>query len=372
MLRASRKRRLRSAFAFTLVEMLVVISIIAVLASLVLAGIQSVRGDARRITCSNNLRNLFFAVQHFEASKGNLPASRAFWNDPVYKASSSMPTSWTAASAPSQTLTWVHEVMPYIERQDLKTQVEGQLASGGSVQMVAGRLNLVLCPSHPIEEAFSVNSGTKQKYSPLSYAANGGVLDNTSMANPQYGFDWPQNGLFDNRLKGTTKNSPESQLKIYTSSLSQVANGDGCTNTILLVDNVYLEEWNFAPTEVHVCIVWDDLNYPKPLQSLSVNSNLDKPDSLLNLYNQGPNYVLPYARPASFHPGGFNVAFCDGRVKFVAQTIAYEVYMHLMTSSGRRYQPAGFKTLAPPPFPPALTSNAVQNVFQGALEEGSY
>src|SRR5439155_16857114 len=143
-----------------------------------------------------------------------------------------------------------HEMMPYIERQDLRTQVEGYLASGGSVQMVAGRLNIVVCPSRPIEETFSMNSGTKQKYSPLSYACNGGVLDNTSMVNPQYGFDWPQNGVFDNRLKGSTKNPPESQLKVHESSLSQIVNGDGRTNTILFADNSYLEEWNFAPTDI--------------------------------------------------------------------------------------------------------------------------
>ena len=108
------------------------------------------------------------------------------------------------------------------------------------------------------------------------------------------------------------------------------------------------------------------------MQSLSSNSSLDKQDSLLNLYNRGPNDVLPYARPASYHPGGFMVAFCDGRVKFVSETIAYEVYMHLMTSNGRKYQPAGMKTLPAPPPPPTLTSNAVQNVFQGTLDEGSY
>src|SRR5439155_13412918 len=104
-------RRSNSQFAicnlrsgFTLVEMLVVISIIALLASLLLPAIQAAREMARRMQCGNNLRNLYIATFNFESAKGYLPPSRTFWNDPTYKTSASMPQSWTAASAPSQTL----------------------------------------------------------------------------------------------------------------------------------------------------------------------------------------------------------------------------------------------------------------------------
>ena len=80
MSRASRKRQFCGDGAFTLVEMLVVISIIAVLASLILPATVMVREAARRLLCSNNLHNLFLAVQQFETSHGHLPASRTFWN----------------------------------------------------------------------------------------------------------------------------------------------------------------------------------------------------------------------------------------------------------------------------------------------------
>jgi prepilin-type N-terminal cleavage/methylation domain-containing protein/prepilin-type processing-associated H-X9-DG protein len=367
---AMRRLPLRRRHAFTLVEMLVVISIIALLVAITLPALGAARGIALRISCGNNLHNLALAAQQFEGSKGHSPASRTFWNAPAYKSSGAMPINWNAPAAPSQTLTWVHELLPYLERQDLREQVEGYLSNKGSVQMVVGRLNAVLCPSDPTDGTISTNSGTNQKYSQLSYACNGGVSDNTSLANPQFGFDWPQNGVFDNRLKGSTKNPPESQLTVHESSLIRIP--DGSANTILFAENIDLEEWNFAPSEFHACIVWDDLNYPKPVQSLGTNRSADKPDTLLNLYNQGVNYALPYARPASTHPNGFNVAFCDGRVKFVSETIAYEVYMHLMTSQGRKYQLAGMRTLSPPPPPPATTSNAVQNVLQGTFDEGNY
>src|SRR5690242_15045060 len=146
MLRISKMARSCRHRAFTLVEMLVVISIIAVLASLTLPAIQIARDAARRIQCGNNLKNLYMATLNFETAKGNLPGSRTFWNDAAYKASPSMPQSWTAA-APSQTLTWVHELMPYMELNTMREAVDGQLASGGSVQLVAGKIALVVCPS---------------------------------------------------------------------------------------------------------------------------------------------------------------------------------------------------------------------------------
>src|SRR2546423_10644996 len=80
---------------FTLVEMLVVISVIVMLASLMLPAILMVREMARRVQCGNNLHNLALAATQFQISKGCLPASRTFWTDSAYQASPSMPASWT-------------------------------------------------------------------------------------------------------------------------------------------------------------------------------------------------------------------------------------------------------------------------------------
>ena len=43
---------------------------------------------------------------------------------------------------------------------------------------------------------------------------------------------------------------------------------------------------------------------------------------------------LNYARPSSHHPGGANIAFCDGSARFLAEDIEYDVYCQLMTPFG--------------------------------------
>jgi prepilin-type N-terminal cleavage/methylation domain-containing protein len=336
--------------AFTLVEMLVVISIIAVLAALLLPAVQMAREASRRASCSNNLRNLALAAQNFDSAKNRLPASQTYLTLPAYTAPPSL------VGAPAAVLGWVHELMPYIERQDMRAAVEQALTSppGAFTYPVAqaanGRLNLLLCSSDEIDsnlsEILNVPGTTQLPYSQLSYGVNTGVTDNLALAANQMGngVDWPQNGAFINRLRGSAM--PErTALRLHNASLGDFSRSDGASNTITFVENSDLEEWNSPWTEFHVGVVWDVtipqlLNkYPPGLPTADV-----KPDTLWNMYggmSPQPANVVPFARPLSQHPTGFMLAFGDGRTKFVSEGIDYTIYARLMTSEGRRYMPAG-------------------------------
>jgi prepilin-type N-terminal cleavage/methylation domain-containing protein len=349
----------RRSLAFTLVEMLVVIAIIAVLAALLIPAIVGAREMARRASCSNNLKNLALAVQQFDQAKDALPASRTFLTGAV-------PASWlgTTPPVPNVTLTWVHELLPYLEKQDVRANVEAAIRGGIPVynaQGGSGRFNIVLCPSDPTDDSLAlVNSAIP--YSQLSYGCNSGVMDNLGASTPgTTGYDWPQNGVFANRLKGTGDSH-----KIYKPTKADIVNGDGATNTILFGENIDLEEWNYAPTEYNVGILWDDMyvtnggvvqllnkyvSYPgaprdtKPGVYYDPNNSgagLASTNNSNNGYVSAPQYdALCYARPISAHPSGFMMAFCDGRNKFVSESIAVDIYRLLMTSAGRKYLPAG-------------------------------
>lgn len=351
--------------AFTLVEMLVVIAIISLLAAILVPAIMEARRTAWRMQCSNNLKNLSLGVIHFQTAKNYLPASRTYWNDAAYKRSALYPQTWGQTNPPQKMLTWVHEIMPYVEQQPLREQVEDALRRDRPVSAVAGRLNLLLCPVDETDATTSSNSGQVLPYSQLSYAVNGGLMDDIWLQFPACGFDWPANGVFDNRLKGSTTSLPEANLRIFTTRLDDVTRGDGTANTILIAENSDLEEWNYAPTEPHACIVWDEsgnqrLNkYPAGLTPPDT-----KPASLAAMYNLAspqPANCVPYARPLSQHGTGFMAAFCDGHVRFVSESISYETYARLMTSDGKKYLQAGRPRGAgnPPPAILQMQSSAI-------------
>ena len=95
---------------FTLIELLVVIAIIAVLIALLLPAVQSAREAARRIQCTNNLKQLALALHNYIGATGALPpgidnSSTYLHQTPLYK-NYSLWTSWSAQAL----------LLPYVEQ----------------------------------------------------------------------------------------------------------------------------------------------------------------------------------------------------------------------------------------------------------------
>src|SRR5262245_37386279 len=97
------RKSLSRALGFTLVELLVVIAIIGVLVALLLPAVQAAREAARRMQCTNNLRQLGLALHNYHDVNQWFPLN--------YRPVAAGPYSWMQA------------ILPYIEQQNLYSQL---------------------------------------------------------------------------------------------------------------------------------------------------------------------------------------------------------------------------------------------------------
>ncbi len=102
-------RTTSKALAFTVIELLVVISIIGILFALILAGVQRVRSTAARLHCSNNLRQVGFGLSQYYGTRGKLPPGMSLSQ---------------AGDEPYPYMSWNTRILPYVEHEAVWRQAE--------------------------------------------------------------------------------------------------------------------------------------------------------------------------------------------------------------------------------------------------------
>ncbi len=157
-----RRQNLQSIrrFGFTLVELLVVVSIIGVLAGLILPAIQNAREAARRTHCQNNLRQLGMAVNLFHETYGYFPPGRI----------APRPDDPPEISCGGEETTWPVYVLPFLEQTALRQEWSlSEKWYDHDQGLLETRLPVFVCPSRrSMSEAFSIR--------PIETAGNGGRL----------------------------------------------------------------------------------------------------------------------------------------------------------------------------------------------------
>lgn len=369
--RARKVRRLKSA-GFTLVELLVVISIIGMLMALLLPAINSARETGRQNTCRSNLSNLATAILLYDGRNGKVPG---YMNCLITQQGNAYKDPTTQTLTP---VSWAVELLSDLDRGPLyelwRTDYNTGSSSGGSSSGGGGGgggstgiiprtkvyIEILTCPSDDADKA-----GT-----PLSYVANTGVKDLTqsqpassgtsgsggSSATVGFPRDWQANGVFfdnysDDRLIKTTASTRGPQVVMQLSRIR-----DPKDKTILFTENVDGGDYTFDTTtaggatfpyaEIQLGCIWD---ITAPVTNPTATPPLLTPvipEYRMNVgLAKGDNVSYQYCRPSSRHPQGVNIAFSGKNVMFVRDTISYFIYAKLMASDDAGVKAPGGQVL---------------------------
>ena len=278
--------------AFTLVELLVVITIIGVLIALLLPAVQAARESARRMSCSNNLKQIGLAMHMHHDAKNRLPDGWTGYDatsgSPLYNG----PTGWG----------WAARLLPYLEQSgaydglmhvDLAvTDAQNQLARETA-------LAVFRCPSdtgEPFCDLGGYRAATSNYVGVFGSIELHEAVENAAANGGQCLGD----GVF-----------------FHNSRLNFRDIRDGLSQTFMVGERGVKEE-QFYSTWVGV--------FPSAEHS---------PARVVGVAASPPNAVSDEPHNfSSFHPSGTQFLSCDGSVRLISENIETNVYHALCTRDG--------------------------------------
>lgn len=317
---------------FTMVELLVVITIIALLIMLLLPALQAAREATRNMQCRNNLKQITLACHSYHSIHNCFPMNLSQWSH-CNPAGSNNCGGTAADNKP--TFTNLVYILPYVEQQALYDRLDfGKNSRQSPNANYAGALiSTYNCPSDP-SSTQRITNGTKHANdymssvpatTPRSYFASGFVYRcNDSAHNPNQWTRSPNGYCSDTGGEGF-----QAWKGVYQGQSNPVRSDndihDGLSNTLAFGEMVpecfNSSNWMYGDTS-----------------SISAANgiNLRVKDSLC-CRSSGATWGADWQHCASFrsrHPDGMNAAMADGSVQFIRDTIDMKVFLSLGTIAG--------------------------------------
>jgi prepilin-type N-terminal cleavage/methylation domain-containing protein/prepilin-type processing-associated H-X9-DG protein len=297
----------RARTGFSLIELLVVIAIIGVLVALLLPAVQAAREAARRIQCTDNMKQLALALLNYHDAAGGFPMGG--YLQPCY----TLPDCGTNGNA------WLVSVLPFFEQKTLYDAYNISLNWGNLANMTAHATGMAVlwCPSDaavsqpavvPADQVFfSWEVSDPPQLVQIQFSSYAASTGSWFVQVPPTVPYWEQINASNNGL-------------VHLQSNRRIADvTDGLSNTFLLGERGHgllsparqpTWHWWAGPSRAMFTAEWP----MNPQKKLSDGSTDIGP-----VTNSNPSVFLLAA--SSFHPGGCNFALADGSVRFVKETI---------------------------------------------------
>jgi prepilin-type N-terminal cleavage/methylation domain-containing protein/prepilin-type processing-associated H-X9-DG protein len=328
-------RRFKNA-GFTLVELLVVIAIIGVLVALLLPAVQAARESARRMQCTNHLKQLGLALHNFHDTNKIFPAALdELPNSPAVTPAASL---WTVS--------WTAHILPYIEQQglfqayrfdrDWDDTTTNDAASGPIKQ----NIKVFLCPSAPARNTRPANSNrgnidyaaTTERQFPNPFL-NSTQSSAVSTSDPNYIGVLGRNVLL-------SVNPPA--IRPANRRMAMVT--DGTSNTFLIAECAGRNTFWWMGKRQGTTI--SNGPWANPAARISMGgcdpANPNYPASTNNVAGPKAINCINHKEIYAFHPGGANVCFVDGSVRHVQTNTDLNVALALLTRERGENTPGDF------------------------------
>ena len=281
----------RSRAGFTLIELLVVMAIIAVLIALLLPAVQASREAARRSQCVNNLLQIGVAIQNYDAAHEVLPPGVVNPTGPVLNT----PTGYH--------ISWITQILPYIEQKNAfgKTNFNTGVYDASNATVRRHVMNSFLCPS-------TMSAGIINKAAHSSYAGCHHPVEAPIDATNMGVLFLNSNIRYDDISDGTAFTILVSEKTLDGSELGWMSGTRGTLRNTGHAVNMFS-----AAAAAAIGAAGDD-------EDEDETPGASKKAATVSA--ESASFVGGFS---SKHPGGANVLFCDGSVRFMKSAMSNKV-----------------------------------------------
>lgn len=320
---------------FTLVELLVVIAIIGILIGLLLPAVQSVREAARRMQCSNGIKQISLAMLNYEnTNQGFPPGCLQFYDD--FQSGRCTSDTW------DDDHTWFTQIGAYVEQQAWYDQIDFDVivSCAKNERIRKTFINLYACPS---DIGLTKNEWTREPWARIrsNYVCNWG---DTNFGQKQVGSPNSSVDINDpDKYDANNQRFHGAPFKPHQTTRTSAIR-DGLSNTLMMAETLILPEtdtrWGGPLSEVQIAnghwfCGWQTPNAKsgdglcRQILEASIykQNQIPFPTSVSGFQNQ-------YFTARSHHSGGVNASNCDGSVAFCSDNTALRVWRAKTSASG--------------------------------------
>ncbi len=368
-------RRVRG---FSLIELLVVIAIIGVLAAMLLPAVQAAREAARRVQCTNNLKQIGLAMHAYVGFHSVLPPVCI---DPTWDASKN------PVRQPHQNWSQHARLLPFMEQAvlfnainwhfgarwagdtvyaDLNPNIDPTNAAPGSpdslpqMSVLVTVISAFLCPSddNPGSSSMFLVGGGNKRVATSSYGANiglnrritGGAADKSwQLSGPNYiasSWDKTVSNTTDmaSFIDGTSNTAIFSEwIKGYAVPTGLSPQGLAEVYNLGENSNFYVTDYQFAELCSRIPLRGPNQQWQWKGEWWSygpgmIYSHTQMPNRTNCVYhdiNQDGRASITMVGASSKHPGGVNVLFMDGSIRFVKNGVNHVPWYAIATPNNR-------------------------------------